>query len=64
MIKMITRNLKTLEVINEKDITDNWWDVYWQAARMDGRKVTFHDNNSYSVTYNEKNKIYTFTKKG
>lgn len=62
MVKMITRNLQTLEVIGEREITNNWWDVYLQAARMDGRRITRHSDNSYSVIHTDKNKIYTFVR--
>lgn len=60
MIKLITRNLKTQDVIKEATVADNWWDVYLDNARFDGRRVIYHSANSYSVIYTEKNKICTF----
>lgn len=60
MITMIIRSLATMDVASEKQVDDNWWDVYLQAARVDGRRITWHGENSYSVTYTEKNKVYTF----
>jgi hypothetical protein len=62
MIKLITRNLKTLEVIKEATVTDNWWDVYLANARQDGRRVIYHSASSYSVIYTEKNKVFTFVR--
>ena len=62
MIKLIIRNLKTQEVIKELTATDNWWDVYLQEARMEGRRIIYHGASSYSVIYTEKNKVYTLVR--
>ena len=62
MIKLITRSLKTQEVIKEATVTDNWWDVYLANARHDGRRVIYHSAYSYSVIYTEKNMVYTFVR--
>jgi hypothetical protein len=62
MITMTTRNFKTLDIISESKVTDNWWNVYLTSARMEGRRIAWHGEDSYSVIFTEKNKIYTFTR--
>ena len=60
MIKMITNSYYSGKTISEKMISDNWWNVYLESARMDGRRIIHHNENSYTVVHTEKNRIYTF----
>lgn len=62
MIKLIIKNHKTMAIIAEKSIADNWWNVYLRMAIMDGRRIIHHSENSYSVIYTEKNKVYTLVR--
>lgn len=59
---MITINLKTLERISEKEVTDNWWSVYLKAARMEGRSISRPNAYTLIISYNEKNKIIQFVR--
>ena len=62
MIAMTVRELKTNKLISTGLVDDNWWNVYLDSARFSGRKVEYHGDNSFSITYSEKNKIYTFSR--
>lgn len=59
---MTVRELKTNKLISTGWVADNWWNVYLDSARFSDRKVEYHGDNSFFITYNEKNKIYTFSR--
>jgi len=42
-----------------KQVTDNWFNVYQDIARYEGRRMNWLSENAYEVIFTEKN--YTIT---
>lgn len=45
-----------------KQTTNNWFNVYQNRARMEGRRMRWIDRNSYEVIFAEKNYTVTLIK--
>ena len=65
MIRYIKTKRSTQETIYDKMIPDNWWSVYANEARMEGRRIRYYDNSSkMEIIYTEKDYTITLIREG
>lgn len=59
MIRYIRTKLSTQEVLKDEIVSDNWWCVYKDIARYDGRRIHYYGDNKMEVIFTEKNYAIT-----
>lgn len=62
MITLIATRRSTQEEISRKRVTDNWWTVYQDRARYEGRRLHWLSEKAYEVIFTEKNQTVTLIK--
>lgn len=58
---ILTRRSDNKE-LDRKRITDNWWGVYQDRARFEGRRMYRLSQNAFEVIFTEKNCTVTLIK--
>lgn len=62
MITFVVTKRSTQEELSRKRVTDNWWNVYQDRARFEGRRLHWLSDKAYEVIFTEKDKTVTLIK--